>query len=233
MARRGGRLRTWWRRCDRAVRSGPGSGYRVCDLSDVATFVELLQQVEEECHRIDILLDIADIAGVAGVAGVAGTEEPMASIRAVMEVNFISPYSGRQTLLPGMRQRRSGVIANMSSDEARSPPGPGTGGYPASKASLSAATASLSYLVRPDGFFLHAVYPGLSPATIMGLGAVRDGGDPMPPRPVRRTEEQVSSLALRRLGSPRLEINAAALALVAPGARTVLPVAYQRMRAKR
>jgi len=54
----------------------------------------------------------------------------------------------------------------------------------------------------------------------------------MPPRAARRTEEEVSSLVLRRLGDPRLEINAAALPLVAPIMRTVVPLAYQRMRAK-
>lgn len=218
--------------------NSPESGYRVCDLSDVAAFVELLKQVEKEFHRVDILCNIAGTDGVpstdrpTGTDGVPGTDRAtMAPIRAVMEVNFFSPYAGMQAVLPGMRRRRSGVIANMSSDEARAP-SPGAGDYPASKAALSAATESLSYLVRPDGVFLHTIYPGWVP-TEMGLQAVRDGGGRMPPRPVRRTEEQVSSLVLRRLGGPRLEINAAALPLVAPLARTVLPIAYQRMRAKR
>jgi hypothetical protein len=40
-------------------------------------------------------------------------------------------------------------------------------------------------------------------------------------------------LVLRRLGGPRVEINAAALPLVAPVMRTVLPRTYHRMRAKR
>jgi hypothetical protein len=55
-----------------------------------------------------------------------------------------------------------------------------------------------------------------------------DAGQPMPPKPVRRTEEQVSSLLLERMGGPRMEINAARLPLVAPIARTLLPRAYQR-----
>ena len=48
----------------------------------------------------------------------------MESIRAVMEVNFVAPYPGMLTVLPGMRLRRFGVIANMSSDEHE---GSGTG----------------------------------------------------------------------------------------------------------
>jgi hypothetical protein len=55
----------------------------------------------------------------------------------------------------------------------------------------------------------------------------------MPPRAARRTEEQVSSLVLRRLGGPRVEINAATLPLVAPMLRTVMPRTYHRLRAKR
>ena len=55
----------------------------------------------------------------------------------------------------------------------------------------------------------------------------------MPPRAVRRTEEQVSSLVLRRMFDPRLEINAAWLPLVAPFLRTVAPRTYVRMRATR
>jgi NAD(P)-dependent dehydrogenase (short-subunit alcohol dehydrogenase family) len=135
------------------------------------------------------------------------------------------------TVLPGMRRRRFGVIANMSSDDGRAP-GPGGTAYAASKAALSAATESLSYEARPDGVFVHVVYPGWVP-TEMGLAAVRGGGLRMPPRVVRRSEEQVSSLVLRRLTDPRLEINAAALPLVAPVLRSLAPLTYQRMRARR
>jgi short-subunit dehydrogenase len=222
VARREERLRSL---AEEMRRTSQGSGYRVCDLSNVDAFVDLLARVEEEHERIDILLN------VAGVGGVIRTEPVTTdSVRAVMEVNFIAPYAGMLTVLPGMRRRHFGVIANMSSDDARAP-GPGAGGYSASKAALSAATESLSYEVRPDGISVHVVYPGWVP-TEMGLAAVSDGGMRMPPRAVRRTEEQVSSLVLRRLGDPRVEINAAALPLVAPIMRSLVPSAYQRLRAK-
>jgi len=204
----------------------PGSSYRVCDLSDTGSFVRLLEQVERQLGRIDIL------ANIAGVGGVIRTEPTTAaSLRSVMEVNFIAPVAGMLTVLPGMRGRGFGAIANMSSDDGRAP-GSGAADYSASKAALSAATESLSYDARPDGVFLHTVYPGWVP-TEMGLTSVADGGLPMPPRAVRRTEEQVSSLVRRRLFDPRLEINAAVLPLVAPILRTLAPLTYQRMRATR
>lgn len=206
--------------------SSPESSYRICDLTDVAAFTSLLQQVEDERGRIDLLLNIAGAGGIT-------RREPISteSLRATLEVNFVAPFAAMVTVLPGMRRRRSGAIANMSSDDGRAP-GPGGTAYAASKAALSAATESLAYDARPDGVFLHVVYPGWVP-TEMGLAAVREGGLRPPPRLVRRSEQQVSSLVLRRLNDPRLEINAAALPLVVPFLRTVAPLTYQRLRANR
>ncbi len=160
---------------DEMRRHSPESSYRVCDLSDAASFIGLLEQVEEEYSRIDIL------ANIAGVGGIIRTEPTTAaSLRSIMEVNFIAPVAGMVTVLPGMRKRAFGAIANMSSDDGRAP-GPGAADYSASKAALSAATESMSYDARPDGVFLHTVYPGWVP-TEMGLTSVRDGGLSMPPR---------------------------------------------------
>jgi short-subunit dehydrogenase len=206
--------------------SSPASSHRVCDLADVPAFLGLLHEVEVEHGRVDILLNIAAVGGFD-----RRETASVDSLRATMEVNFVAPYAGMSAVLPGMRRRGFGAVANMSSDDARAP-GPGATGYSASKAALSAATESLAYLARSEGVHLHVVYPGWVP-TEMGLAAVRDGGLPMPPRAVRRTEEQVSSLVLRRLGDGRLEINASALPLLAPAFRSVAPRLYQRMRAKR
>lgn len=198
---------------------------RVCDLSNVASYVDLLRAVEQDRGRIDVLLN------VAGIGGIHRNNEPtLASGRQVMEVNFFAPYAAMLTVLPGMRSRRHGVVANMSSDDARSP-GPGAGDYSGSKAALSAATESLAYDVRADGVRLHVIYPGWVP-TEMGLLAVEQGGLAMPPRAARRTEEQVSSLVLRRLGGAQVEINCARLPLVAPIMRTFVPRLYHRMRAQ-
>ena len=83
---------------DEMQRHSPESCYRVCDLSDVASFVGLLGQVEDEHNRIDIL------ANIAGVGGIIRTEPTTAaSLRSIMEVNFIAPVAGMLTVLPGMR----------------------------------------------------------------------------------------------------------------------------------
>lgn len=199
-----------------------GLDYRVCDVADVASYVDVLGDLGD----VDVLLN------VAGIGGIIRTETPkLETARAVMEVNFFAAYAGMLAVLPGMRARGFGVVANMSSDDARSP-GPGGGDYAASKAALSAATESLAYEAARDGVRLHVIYPGWVP-TEMGLRAVESGGLAMPPRPARRTEEQVSATVLSRLGGDRIEINCTALPLVAPVLRSVAPRAYQRMRARR
>ena len=45
---------------------------------------------------------------------------------------------------------------------------------------------------------------------------------------VRRTEEQVSDLVLARMGGPRLDIDAAPIARLAPVARALFPRAYRK-----
>lgn len=223
VARRTDRLRSL---ADEMRTSSPGAGYRECDLSEPDAFAELLGEIEATHGRIDVLLNIA------GAGGVLRQEAPTAeSLRTIMDVNFTAPFLGMLAVLPGMRSRRSGAIANMSSDDGRAP-GPGAADYAASKAALSIATESLAYEARVDGVFLHAVYPGWVP-TEMGLRAVREGGLPMPPRPVRRTEAQVAAAVLARLYDRRFEINTAALPTVAPVLRAVAPRLYQRLRASR
>jgi len=223
VARREERLRAL---VDEIRPRSPRSSYAVCDLADVAAFVDLLERVEREHQAIDVLLNIAGLGGV-----IRTDPATVDSFRSIMEVNCIAPIAGMLTVLPSMRRRGFGAIANMGSDDGRAP-GPGAADYAASKAALAAATESLAYEARSDGVFLHVVYPGWVP-TEMGLRAVREGGLAMPPRAVRRSEEEVSSLVLRRLNDPRLEINAAYLPRIAPILRGVAPLVYERMRAKR
>jgi short-subunit dehydrogenase len=125
-----------------------------------------------------------------------------------------------------MLERRSGTIVNVSSDSARAPE-PREGAYSASKAAVSAFTESVAHEVAAEGVHVHLLYPAWVP-TAMGLSGVEERGAALPPKPVRRTEEQVSALLLERMGGNRMEINAAWLPLLAPIGRTLAPRAYQR-----
>jgi NAD(P)-dependent dehydrogenase (short-subunit alcohol dehydrogenase family) len=124
-----------------------------------------------------------------------------------------------------MVARRSGVVVNVSSDTARAPE-PGQGAYAASKAAISAFTDSVVHEMAPHGVHLHVLYPGWVP-TAMGLSGDEEGGS-LPPKMVRRTADGVAALVADRIGGPRTDINAARLPLVAPIARTLVPITYQK-----
>jgi NAD(P)-dependent dehydrogenase (short-subunit alcohol dehydrogenase family) len=196
----------------------PGSATRRCDVSDTGAFSALLGELEGEHGHLDVLVNAAGVPEDRH-------DEAMAKYRAVMETNYFAPVAGTLAVLPGMLERRRGVVVNVSSDSGRAP-GPGEPSYGPSKAALSAFTESMAMRVEGSGVHLHVLYPGWVP-TAMGRGAVEEGMA-MPPRYVRRSEEQVSRLLLRRMGGPRVDIDAAPVARLAPVARALVPGLYRR-----
>jgi short-subunit dehydrogenase len=200
-------------------RSTSGSTYRVCDVSDASGYAALLGELEQQHGRIDLLVNNA------GVGEEATEGDPLDRHRRLMETNYFAAVAGTLAVLPGMLERGHGSIVNVSSDAARAP-APGEPAYSASKAALSAFTEGLSYEGEARGVHLHVLYPGWVP-TAMGRAAV-DAGMPLPPRSVRRTEEQVSRALLDGVGRSRLEIDVTRVARLAPVARVLAPRLYRR-----
>jgi short-subunit dehydrogenase len=200
-------------------RSSPESACLVCDVSDASGYVALLAEVERGRGRIDLLVNNA------GVGEQETDGQPLDRHRRLMETNYFAAVAGTMAVLPGMLERGHGSIVNVSSDSARAP-SPGEAAYSASKAALSAFTEALSYEAEAGGVHLHVLYPGWVP-TAMGQAAV-DAGMPMPPRSVRRTEEQVSRAVLAGAGGSRLEIDVTRVARLAPVARALAPRLYRR-----
>ena len=205
---------------DEMRRTSPASSTVTCDVSDTDRFVAALRDIERELGRIDVLVNNAGMGSPRAAA-----EPDMPVQREVMETNYFAAVAATLAVLPGMLARRHGVIINVSSDSGRAP-SPHEAAYSASKAALSAFTESLSFDTEGKGVHLHVLYPGWVP-TAMGSGAVEDGM-PMPPRMVRRTEEQVSQLVLARMGGPKLDIDAAPIARLAPVGRALFPAAYRK-----
>lgn len=194
----------------------PDSGFVVCDVSDTARFVTVLHDLEREQGRVDVLVNNAGIGEPAG--------EGLEPYRTVMETNFFAPVAGTLAVLPGMRARRHGAVVNVSSDSGRAPT-PGETAYSASKAALSAFTEALSFEVEGDGVHLHVLYPGWVPTEM----TQREGSTGrLPPKLVRRTEDQIAKLLIDGLGGPRLELDATRIARLAPVGRVLFPRAYRR-----
>jgi len=195
-------------------------GTTVCDVSDADALHACLHEIESEHGRLDILVNNAGIDLMLPVPG--GADD---TVHRVFDVNFFAVVAATLAVIPGMATRGFGIIVNTSSDSARAPE-PRQGAYAASKAALSAFSESVAHEVADRGVHVHVLYPGWVP-TAMGLSGNEDGGS-LPPRWVRRTAEQVANLTADRMGGPRIDINAARLPLLAPVARALAPVSYQR-----
>jgi len=196
------------------------SGTVVCDVGDADAFAEALGAIETEHGRIDILVNDAGVDLMVPVPG-----GDLRTVREVFDVNFFSTVAGTLAVVPGMIERGWGVVVNVSSDTARAPE-PRQGAYAASKAAISAFSESVAHEVASHGVHVHVLYPAWVP-TAMGLSGNEDGGT-LPPKMVRRTAVQVATLVADRMGGPHLDINAARLPLMAPVARTLAPLSYQK-----
>jgi NAD(P)-dependent dehydrogenase (short-subunit alcohol dehydrogenase family) len=235
----------------RAVVTGASSGIgRRIALDLAAAGASVTGIARRPCDGIDsVQCDVSDTDGyrraLAALAPIdvlvqaAGTEERTSALdgdgdvdvyRRTFETNFFAAVTGTLAVIPRMVERGRGVVVNVSSDTGRAPTA-GTAAYAASKAALSAFSESVAYEVRSRGVHVHVLYPGWVP-TAMGQGAVEQGMKP-PPRSVRRTEEQVSRLVLRRMGGPAVDMNAARVAVLAPVVRSLSPRLYRGMIGKR
>jgi NAD(P)-dependent dehydrogenase (short-subunit alcohol dehydrogenase family) len=106
---------------------------------------EAISKAESFFGRLDVVVNNAGYAVMGAVE-----DTPLSEITAQMNVNFYGPVRVMQAALPGMRQRGSGTIINVSSAQGLCP-SPANGIYAASKAALEAASESLSQEVEPFG----------------------------------------------------------------------------------
>ena len=143
----------------------------VADLGKQKDLRRVVDTTETELGPIDILVSNAAITYFEPVAVF---EEK--HYRLMFEVQVRAPFEMAQLVLPGMRERRSGWILNISSGAARHPQGPpyllgGAGGtvYGMCKAALERFTTGLAAEVAGDGVCVNVVSPGLveTPGTLV------------------------------------------------------------------
>lgn len=91
--------------------------------------------------------------------------------RQLFETNTLGTLAVLQAVLPAFRERRSGVIINVTSTVTLKPL-PLVSTYRASKAAVNALTESLAVEMQPFGVRVHIVLPGRSPATQFGANAM-------------------------------------------------------------
>jgi NAD(P)-dependent dehydrogenase (short-subunit alcohol dehydrogenase family) len=125
------------------------------DVDDDASVKTGVARVLAQSGRVDVLVNNAGI-------GMHGSVEelPVADFKRAMETNFFGALRCIQAVLPGMRERRHGVIVNVSSVAGRFSSAP-QAPYAASKWALEAASESLAQEVKPFGIRVAIVEPGM------------------------------------------------------------------------
>lgn len=119
----------------------------------------------EAAGRIDVLVNNAGFGAPAPVELTAPE-----TVKALFETNTIGTLAMVQAVVPQMRQRRAGVVINVTSTVTVKTL-PVVGVYRASKAAVNAFTESLAVEMKPFGVRVHIILPGRSPETSFGANA--------------------------------------------------------------
>jgi len=122
--------------------------------------------------RPDTIADALNAAGPVDVVvnnagiGLFGAFEatPMATVRDVFETNTFGVMAMCQAVIPLFRERRAGMIVNVTSS-ATLAPFPLVAAYTASKTAIEGFTASLEHELKFFGVRIKLVEPGYGPST--------------------------------------------------------------------
>ena len=135
------------------------------DVTDAASIERCVADVAKAKGRIDVLVNNA---GIGELWPVERSSEEL--VRATFETNFFGPLRLIQAVLPGMRERRSGTIVNVSSIAGRIAV-PGQSMYCASKFALESLSESLALEVRAFDIRVALIEPGVFRTEMVGRAA--------------------------------------------------------------
>jgi NAD(P)-dependent dehydrogenase (short-subunit alcohol dehydrogenase family) len=125
------------------------------DVDDGGSVSRAVAEVLARSARIDVLVNNAGIGGGGPIGDV-----PVDWAKTLFETNYFGAIRMIQAVLPGMRERRSGAIVNVSSIAGRVAIA-GHGHYSAVKHALEAASEALAQEVVAFGIRVAVVEPGV------------------------------------------------------------------------
>jgi 3-oxoacyl-[acyl-carrier protein] reductase len=181
----------------------------VADVTKFAEIEDMRRQIERELGPIDIL-----VANAGGSFTPPGPLETMSEEgwRASVDGNLTATFLTIKSVLPGMKQRKAGVIITMSSAAARRPHPQSPIPYAAAKAGIQMLTKHLAAQVGPYGIRVNCI----APETIL----TDRNKERIPPA---QQEQLVGSHPIRRLGTPE-DVAQAALFLTSDEASWITGV---------
>jgi NAD(P)-dependent dehydrogenase (short-subunit alcohol dehydrogenase family) len=129
------------------------------DVTNSGSVSKAIAQAISMFGTIDVLVNNAGI-GVVGAFEVT----PIATVREVFETNTFGVMAMTQAVLPLFRERRSGVVVNVTSSATLAPM-PLAAAYTASKAAIEGFTGSLAFELEWFNVHVKLVEPGYAPTT--------------------------------------------------------------------
>ncbi|MGN7222433.1 oxidoreductase [Curtobacterium flaccumfaciens] len=137
------------------------------DVTDAESITRAVSAADHRFGGVDVLVNNAGYGYTAAVE--EGEDDAVARLFAT---NFFGPVDLIKAVLPGMRERRTGTIVNISSVGARITI-PGGGYYSAAKAALEGLSGSLRKELEPFGVHVMVVEPGSFRTDFRGRSADR------------------------------------------------------------
>jgi NADP-dependent 3-hydroxy acid dehydrogenase YdfG len=135
---------------------GPPIRWQAADVSDRAQVAQLVERVVAACGPIDLLVNNA---------GVNVPQRKLADLDPadwdqLLSVNATGAFNLIHAVLPGMRERRDGLIINIASIAGVRPSALAGAAYNASKHALVALNASINLEEAPNGIRATLLAPG-------------------------------------------------------------------------
>lgn len=129
------------------------------DVTDDASVAGAVETVLAATGRIDVLVNCAGVMWLGNAEAYA-----VEQFEAILQTNLLGPFRMFKAVLPGMRERRDGLLVTITSIAGRAA-APGFGLYGASKLGLEALAEVIGYEVAALGIDSVTIEPGPFPTT--------------------------------------------------------------------
>ncbi|PSL46220.1 3-oxoacyl-[acyl-carrier protein] reductase [Chitinophaga niastensis] len=166
--------------------------FALADVGDINAVNAAVEKVTKELGDIDILINNAGIAAFGGFMDL----EP-AQWEQIIQVNLMGVYYVTRAILPGMIERKTGDIINISSTAGQRG-APATSAYSASKFGLLGLTESLMLEVRKHNIRVSALTPSTIATDMAKDLNLTDGNPDKVMQPEDLAEFVVAQLKLNR-----------------------------------
>ncbi|WP_423406892.1 3-ketoacyl-ACP reductase [Heyndrickxia sp. MSNUG] len=164
----------------------------VSDVSDIESVQHAVEHITSELGPIDILINNAGTAKFGGFLELDPQEWEK-----IIQVNLMGTYYVTRAVLPGMIDRKTGDIINVSSTAGQKG-APVTSAYSASKFGVLGLTESLMLEVRKHNIRVSALTPSTVATDLAIESNLTDGNPEKVMQPEDLAELMVAQLKLNR-----------------------------------